>query len=298
MGPPDDIPDFPLYDSFSLPSITTRPYRVNYNCNWLQVLDAIMDPIHTSFLHSTISGTQFSEGLGEIGELEIYERGTQFLGSNTRRVNDYVWIRVNELILPNFTQAGAAFAADGTKTRFFGRSSFTRWVVPIDNTHSMALAWGNFGERGDPLKYNSQEGCELIEQGEVINRTWEEKKLHPSDAEAVEGMGPISHHKNEHLMPTDKGILLYRRHIRKLINDLKNGKKMPQPQQVPGEPVRTNGQDTVLYMPKNNIDDREFLRSIGSNILNMQFEAEKLSLKERDQYIFAKLNEMEKNYKQ
>ena len=298
MGPPDEIPDFPLYDSFSLPSITTRPYRVNYNCNWLQVLDAIMDPIHTSFLHSTISGTQFSEGLGEIGELEIYERGTQFLGSNTRRVNDYVWVRVNELILPNFTQAGAAFAADGTKTRFFGRSSFTRWVVPIDNTHSMALAWGNFGERGDPLKYNSQEGCELIEQGEVINRTWEEKKLHPSDAEAVEGMGPISHHKNEHLMPTDKGILLYRRHIRKLINDLNNGKKMPQPQQVPGEPVRTNGQDTVLYMPKNNIDDREFLRSIGSNILNMQFDAEKMSLNERDQYIFAKLNEMEKNYKQ
>ena len=298
MGPPDEIPDFPLYDSFSLSGITTRPYRVNYYCNWLQVLDAIMDPIHTSFLHSTISGTQFSEGIGEIGELEIYERGTQFLGSNTRRVNDYVWVRVNELILPNFTQAGAAFAADGTKTRFFGRSSFTRWVVPIDNTHSMALAWGNFGERCDPLKYNSQEGCELIEQGEVINRTWEEKKLHPSDAEAVEGMGPISHHKNEHLMPTDKGILLYRRHIRKLINDLKNGKKMPQPQQVPGEPVRTNGQDTVLYMPKNNIDDREFLRSIGSNILNMQFEAEKLSLKERDQYIFAKLNEMEKNYNQ
>ena len=73
---------------------------------------------------------------------------------------------------------------------------------------------------------------------------------------------------------------------------------MPQPQQVPGEPVRTNGQDTVLYMPKNNIDDREFLRSIGSNILNMQFEAEKLSLKERDQYIFAKLDEMEKNNKQ
>ena len=99
-------------------------------------------------------------------------------------------------------------------------------------------------------------------------------------------------------MPTDKGILLYRRHIRKLINDLKNGKKMPQPQQVPGESVRTNGQDTVLYMPKNNIDDREFLRSISSNILNMQFEAEKMSLNERDQYIFAKLNEMEKNYKQ
>ena len=152
MGPPDEMPDFPLYDSFSLSGITTRPYRIDYNCNWLQILDAIMDPIHTSFLHSTISGAQFSEGLGEIGELEIYERGIQFLGSNTRRVKDHVWVRVNELILPNFTQAGAAFAADGTKSRFFGRSSFTRWVVPVDDTHSMALAWGNFGERGDPIR--------------------------------------------------------------------------------------------------------------------------------------------------
>ena len=45
-----------------------------------------MDPIHTSFLHSTISGAQFSKGLGEIGELKTYQRGIQFLGSNTRRV--------------------------------------------------------------------------------------------------------------------------------------------------------------------------------------------------------------------
>ena len=40
----------------------------------------------------------FQKGLGEIGELEIHERGIQFLGSNTRRVNEYVWVRVNELI--------------------------------------------------------------------------------------------------------------------------------------------------------------------------------------------------------
>jgi phenylpropionate dioxygenase-like ring-hydroxylating dioxygenase large terminal subunit len=296
MGPPEEIPDFPFYDSFSIPDIITRPYQVNYNCNWLQVLDAIMDPIHTSFLHSTISGTQFSEGLGEIGELEIYERGIQFLGSNTRRVDNHVWIRVNELILPNFTQAGAAFAADGTKSRFFGRSSFTRWVVPIDNTHSMSLAWGNFGERGDPLQYNNKEGCELIEQGEVINRTWKERQLHPSDAEAVEGMGRISHHRNEHLMPTDRGISLYRRRIKKLIKDLINGKIMPQPQQIPGEAVRTNGQDTILNMPQKKINDRKFLRSIGSDVLKIQFEAEKMSLDMRDQYIINKLKEMEKNY--
>ena len=296
MGPLNEIPEFPLYDSFSIAGITTRPYRIDYNCNWLQILDAIMDPIHTSFLHSTISGTQFSKGLGEIGELEVFERGIQFLGSNTRRVNDYVWVRVNELILPNFTQAGAAFAADGTKTKFFGRSSFTRWVVPIDDTHSMSLAWANFGERGDPIEYNNKEGCELIEQGELVERPWEEKRLRPSDAEAVEGMGKISKHKGEHLMPTDKGILVYRRRIRQLIKDLENGKKMPHPQQVPGEAVRTNGQDTVLRIPQKESDDRKYIRTIGSAIMKMQFEAEEMPLDQRDKFIIDELAGMEKSF--
>ena len=295
LGPSNEIPEFPIYDSFSIPGITTRTYQIDYNCNWLQILDAIMDPIHTSFLHSTISGAQFSKGLGEIGELEVYERGIQFLGSNTRRVNDYVWVRVNELILPNFTQAGAAFAADGTKTKLFGRSSFTRWVVPIDDTHSMSLAWGNFGERGDPIEYNTKEGCELIEQGELVDRSWKEKQLRPSDAEAVEGMGEISKHKGEHLMPTDKGIMLYRRKIRKLIKDLKNGEKMPQPQQIPGEAVRTNGQDTVLKIPQKKTNDRKYIRSIGYEVMKMQFEAEKISLDKRDNYIMDKLKIMEQN---
>ena len=296
MGPLNEIPEFPLYDSFSIAGITTRPYRIDYNCNWLQILDAIMDPIHTSFLHSTISGTQFSKGLGEIGELEVFERGIQFLGSNTRRVNDYVWVRVNELILPNFTQAGAAFAADGTKTKFFGRSSFTRWVVPIDDTHSMSLAWANFGERGDPIEYNNKEGCELIEQGELVDRPWKEKRLRPSDAEAVEGMGKISKHKGEHLMPTDKGILVYRRRIRQLIKDLENGKKMPHPQQVPGEAVRTNGQDTVLRIPQKESDDRKYIRTIGSAIMKMQFEAEEMPLDQRDKFIIDELAGMEKSF--
>ena len=294
LGPPDEIPEFPMYDAFFLDGITTRPYKINYNCNWIQILDAIMDPVHTSFLHSTISGAQFSKGLGEIGELETYQRGLQFLGSNTRRVKDYVWIRVNELILPNFTQAGAAFSADGTKAKYFGRSSFTRWVVPVDNTHSMAIAWGNFGDRGDPLEYNTKEGCELIEQGELVDRTKEERLLKPADAEAVEGMGAISRHKNEHLMPTDQGISIYRRHIKKLIKDLENGKVMPQPQQISGQAVRTNGQDTVLRIPEKKDDDRSYIRSIGEKVMKMQFDAEKMELDKRDNYIINNLKELEK----
>ena len=96
-------------------------------------------------------------------------------------------------------------------------------------------------------------------------------------------------------MPTDRGILLYRRRIRKLIGELKNGKSMPQPQQIPGEAVRTNGQDTVLKIPQKNGDDRNFLKNIGSTILKLQFEAEKMQLEARDKFIIDELKKMEKN---
>lgn len=295
LGPPDQIPEFPYFDAYSVPGVKMSPYRVDYDCNWLQVLDAIMDPIHTSFLHSQNAGAQFSEGLAEIGELEIFERGgLQFLGSNTRRVDDFVWVRVNELILPNFTQAGAAFQADGTRSHFFGRSSFTRWVVPIDDEKSVSLAWANFGERGDPPEYDHQDGYELIEQGEVVDRSWEERQRRPADAEAVEGMGPISAHMGENLMPTDRGVALYRRRVRRLIRELAEGKSVPQPQQVPGDAVRTYGQDTVMRLPSRaDVDDRKFLKAVGRAVMTLQFDAELKPLDERDSHIIQELAAME-----
>ncbi|NNE22897.1 MAG: aromatic ring-hydroxylating dioxygenase subunit alpha [Rhizobiales bacterium] len=294
LGPPGEQPPFSEFDASYVPGITMRNYRINYSCNWLQVLDAIMDPIHTSFLHSQNAGAQFSEGMAEIGELEIFERGLQFVGSNTRRVDDYVWVRVNELILPNFTQAGAAFQADGTRSHYFGRSSFTRWVVPVDDSHCVALAWANFGDRGDPIEYNTQEGCEMIEQGEIVDRPWEERQRRPADAEAVEGMGPISAHKGENLMPTDRGVSLYRRRIRRLVRDLQDGKPVPRQQQIDGQPVRTYGQDSVMKMPaKPGIDDRRFLKQLGRDVMNMQFEAEPKPLDERDATIIEALKQIE-----
>ncbi len=83
--------------------------------------------------------------------MKFYERPSGYIGTATRRVGDNVWVRVNELVLPNYTQAGAAFAADGTANNVtFGRTSFARWVVPLDDTETMCFAWAVFGDRGDP----------------------------------------------------------------------------------------------------------------------------------------------------
>jgi phenylpropionate dioxygenase-like ring-hydroxylating dioxygenase large terminal subunit len=295
MGPPELVPEFPIYDTFEIEGMKMSPYKAPYKCNWIQVLDAIMDPVHTSFLHSQNSHPQFSDGMCELGELKFYERNeNHFLGSSTRRVNDNAWVRLNELILPNFTQAGSAYTADGTKQHYFGRSAFTRWVVPVDDENSIAFAWANFGERGDPHEYDNQDGYEMIEQGEVLERSDLERQKFPADSEAVEGMGAISTHKGENLMPSDRGVTIYRQRIRRQIRELGKGQEPPQPLSIDGMTVRTYGQDTVLHMPKKEGPaDRKFLAVIGEKVMAMEFEHEGKDDAARDASIIAELKNIE-----
>ena len=292
LGPIEEMPEFPVYDTMEIPDQTFRPYRADYTCNWLQVLDAILDPIHTSFLHSRMSRPQFSEGMAEIGELEFYQRGMNFMGSNTRRVDDNVWVRVNELVLPNFTQAGAAFSADGTKPIYYGRTAFIRWVVPIDDENSTAFAWAVFGDRADPQEYNTPEGPDLIEQGELLNRTYEQRQRFPGDAEAVEGMGRIADQKMEHLAPSDFGIIQYRKQIRKHCRNLQQGKKPPQLQDSFDNPVPTYGGDTVLKVPAAD-NDPLLLKQVGDRVMNIQFDAENFVGPARDETIIQALKNFE-----
>ena len=94
-------------------------------------------------------------------------------------------------------------------------------------------------------------------------------------------------------MPTDKGVMIYRRRIRNLIKDLDNGIEPPQPQKIKGEIVRTNGQDTVLNAPKKDNNDKEYVKSICSSVMKMQFYFEDMSLEERDFNIIKNLKQME-----
>ncbi len=294
MGPADALPEFPVYDTLELPDMEMVPYKTPFRCNWLQVLDAIVDPIHTSFLHSSISRQQFSKGFGEVGQIDFFERSSWLLGCNTRRVDDNVWLRLNELVLPNFTQAGAAFATDGTSQLYYGRSAFSRWVVPIDDENSMALAWANFGERGDPPEWNTPEGPELIEQGEVFDRPYEERQRFPADAEAVEGMGPITVHENENLAPSDKGVALMRRRLREQIRAVAQGTQPMMATDLGLTPVPTYGGDTVLAMPRRNDEDEsEELSTLAHAFVDVQFEADSMPESQRVAFVTDRLKALE-----
>jgi nitrite reductase/ring-hydroxylating ferredoxin subunit len=49
IGPPDQQPPFPVYDSFIRPGYRLLPGRKYvYPCNWLQIIENAMDPVHTA----------------------------------------------------------------------------------------------------------------------------------------------------------------------------------------------------------------------------------------------------------
>jgi len=296
LGPPEELPEFPVCDTFELPDMALVPYRAPFRCNWLQVLDAILDPIHTSFLHSSISREQFSAGFGEVGRMDFFDRAAWLMGTNTRRVEENVWFRVNELMLPNFTQAGAAFATDGTKPRYYGRTAFVRWVVPVDDENTTALAWACFGERGDPPEWNTPQGPELIEQGEVFDRPYERRQRFPGDAEAVEGMGRITVHAEEHLAPSDKGVAIMRRRLREQIRAVAAGEQPLRATDLAPNPLPTYGGDSVLTIPRHGVaDESERFSRLAHAFMQMQFDADTLPEPERVAYVTERLRALEAN---
>jgi hypothetical protein len=240
-----------------------------------------------------MSRQQFSEGFGEVGQIDFFERDNWILGCNTRRVGDNVWFRVNEVVLPNFTQAGAAFAADGTKQILYGRSSFTRWVVPVDDETTICYAWANFGERGDPQEYNTPEGPELIEQGEIFDRPYEQRQRFPADREACEGMGPINIHKNENLLASDQGVAMMRQKIREQIRSLDAGKEPLKVTELKDSPIPTYGGDSVINIPSSVQDENDFFSKLAHEFIKIQFEVDGKSEKERVEIVTNKLKEIQ-----
>ncbi len=119
------------------------PYRLNWDCNWLQIQENAADPIHTSYLHAIVAGQQFSPAFAELPALDFVETPLGFLSMATRKIGDHIFIRSSDVILPNFAQFGPASNA-GDKDKFAICSIVSRWVVPIDDEHSFTIGVRHF----------------------------------------------------------------------------------------------------------------------------------------------------------
>ena len=147
MGPPEDVPDFPILDTYEREGYRLMPgQRYDYPCNWLQILENAMDPVHASFLHTIVAGTQFTDEFGVIPNLDFLETPAGAISMGTRRVGDNVWVRTTECVLPNIQQIAPIWNDGKGPEEGLDGPMMTRWVVPRDDSSTMILELRHIAE--------------------------------------------------------------------------------------------------------------------------------------------------------
>jgi phenylpropionate dioxygenase-like ring-hydroxylating dioxygenase large terminal subunit len=221
MGPLEKMPEFPLYDVWQRAGGQLKARmgpRVGgpVNCNWLQAEENLMDALHTFWLHTLHSGPQFpSPTYGTRPDSLRYdetEMGMRFVLSR-KLENGKWWELIWEMIMPLNVHL---VYTDEPKTE---RVRAVTYCVPLDDTHQLgaSLRWLPDGEGG------TLSGREQLAPGGRKNTTYEFTQRHPDDKEAVEGQGPIALHGLEHLVTSDKGVVMFRNILRKAIQAVLRG---------------------------------------------------------------------------
>jgi phenylpropionate dioxygenase-like ring-hydroxylating dioxygenase large terminal subunit len=82
-------------------------------CNWLQITDNVVDPVHEAYLHASISGVQFKDATGRLveeladrGVDDCWETGQGITCNVAHRVGDTVWVRSMEYVCPKSSSCG------------------------------------------------------------------------------------------------------------------------------------------------------------------------------------------------
>lgn len=286
LGPPDRVPEFPILDTMAQADNEMVPYAIDYPCNWLQVAENPMDPWHSVFLHTRITRAHFNPAWGAFPVVEWHWMADR-LGiylTNTRRWNEYVWVRTAENFFPAIAQPPDIYQdADGEK--FFPRVGITKWTVPVDNTSCKIVGWRHFnptldrGGKGD----RSKVGHNMIDfLGQTsIERSHEEGQRVPSDYEAQVGQGKITIHAEETLGSTDAGVAMLRRGLRRHIRAVQEGHDPPRPKLNADGHIPTHSGDVIVRVAKSNVDDTALQREVGRLVGRIVVETLPLAAAER-----------------
>jgi phenylpropionate dioxygenase-like ring-hydroxylating dioxygenase large terminal subunit len=245
LGPTDRRPEFPIYDTYDLPGYDLVPARnvTVLPCNWLQLKENSMDPVHTAFLHTIVSGCQFTEAFGDVGVMEWQETPIGSIYIHTRRVGELVWVHMNDYISPNIHQFPPTYE-EVREEKLYQRPHMTNWAVPIDDTTTLTLGFRH-------VPHHTHVDLERIMggSGQRGARSYEERQRQPGDDEAQVSQRPIARHALEHLGATDRGITIFRGVLRRGIRAAQRGEDPPGLVRGSHAPIRTYSQDTILRIP-------------------------------------------------
>jgi nitrite reductase/ring-hydroxylating ferredoxin subunit len=298
FGPPEETPEFPIYDSFDIPNDKLVPYSLTYPCNWLQVHENIMDPVHAVFLHTRVTFTHFTENWGLLPDLQFEDTPAGMIYITTRRDGDLVWIRSNDVLLPNLGQVAYVLEGGNREKTFgnIGRIGITRWTTPIDNECCKIIGWRHFHDDQNPDDLHDEKECGLETVdffGQTGERTYEERQRLPGDFDAQVSQGGIANHNAEHLTVCDQGVMQLRRTLRKCVKRVAAGERLEQPQRrLPNGNIPTYCHDTVIKV--SGITDKnedDVLQKIGTNIADIVVNGDYQDNAERVDHIKSRIEQ-------
>jgi nitrite reductase/ring-hydroxylating ferredoxin subunit len=268
MGPPEQRPALPVYDSFVRPGWRMIPGRKYfYPCNWVQIIENTMDPAHTAFLHTIVSGAMFTEEFGVLPELDFVETPVGMIYVATRRVGDNVWARMVEMVLPNLAQV-APIWEDGHQECSFSGPMMSRWTVPLDDTNTMLIEFRHVCETDSTTTPEWWADRDIMLPGQVAADTYEQGQLHPGDFEAQVSQRPIAIHGLEHLGETDRGVSMFRRQIRRGIRAVQASDDPIGLCRDAGAVIATYCNNTVIRQPEAEgpASDKDIMRKMGRRL--------------------------------
>jgi len=259
LGPPAKKPAFPILDVYNQSGGRMVPLIQHfYPCNWLQIQENVMDPAHLEFLH-TITGSHFPEELRMHSVLDWMESPSGMICIATRRVDEHIWVRINEYIPPNTRQ----FPAGGPSVRqaHVYRARHTHFTVPVDDHTTMFMGFVRLAE--------GQEEPRGPGFGQTADRPYAERQRVPGDYDAQTSIHwGFSRHGLEHLASTDGGVIMLRNIVRRGIRAVQNGQDPVHVRWEGGQVIPTYANHTVKPIPKASTPaaEEQLLRDTGRQV--------------------------------
>ena len=310
MGPPDEQPEFELFDAYVLPAGTRLvPFSNVYACNWLQVYENLVDHFHAAALHNNMTvdsvdaeiraGVSLGQGFFKMPVIqwEATRNGNGMCFAAGRRVDDEkVWVRITEMQFPNAVQTASLVptAAEQRHTTV----AMTRWQVPVDDEHMLVFGWRHFNDEVDPRHYGTEADCGIDSidflVGQTAHRTYLEGQRAPGDYEAITSQGPIALHTMETPARSDVGVYMCRNLLRQAVRGATARDTSRDTARAQHEPLPVYTSDSVLNIARReDVDDNEVLMKVGSQVLGIMKECDAVPSAERKAHARRRLDEID-----
>ncbi len=218
---PEPVPLLPRWDLLVREDLDREIGFVELPCNWLQVMENSVDPVHTEYLHSKYTNYRLKkQGAPPAAKVqhhqqirfEVFEYGIRKFRLHEGESEDSDDLQIGHpLLFPNVLAVGDS------------RTAQFQFRTPIDDTHTLIYwYWTRPRPQGAPLQdahhikvaenpFKDQTGAFRVDN------------VNGQDMMTWVTQGPIADRTNERLGVTDQGIIVLRKLLEEQIERVGRG---------------------------------------------------------------------------